>query len=272
MSHNTVYGGIGKFRERFTVTDPRTGHSFTILAGRYGSSGKLDPRIVRLDFNPNKFLVTHPWLRGVIDWLGLHSKYVTLVRFDVALDMPYTRKTFLLFRDKRKREFEASYLNAASMTEYLGRRNAAGRFKLYDKTEESGLDYPLTRAELTCDGSWSATDVLEHFPHVLRLSADSKRLDAVSSSVSDIDLVVVKLLLVNPSHGYLLDTLNWRRKKTLQSILDQCSEESSSIVRDYAEKMVFEFMTRLESFVSSLHDFGCSVSQKRVVVKGDSGE
>lgn len=252
FDHSTVYGGIGKFRERFTVTPIDCPSSFTVLVGQYSSSGRLDSKIVRLDFNPNKIPLSHPWLGGLLSWLSVHSKFVDLVRYDLAFDMPYPRTDFLLFRDNRLRSFEASYLNAKSMTEYLGRRNAVGRFKLYDKTEESGLDYPLTRAELTCDGRWGRDAIVKHLPHVVRLMPFLDSVVDAQKDLQEVDKVVLKLILLNPSQAYLLDTLPYRKKKTLQNILLQCSEESPSILLYLSQLLLDSFLDGLESFVFGL--------------------
>lgn len=76
----------------------------------------------------------------------MHRK---LRRFDLAIDIPVLRQDAFLVKDSR------AYLerrHGQEWTQYLGAKSSTvGRVKLYNKTVEAGLNYPLTRLEMTLD-------------------------------------------------------------------------------------------------------------------------
>lgn len=70
-------------------------------------------------------------------------------RYDLAADIPVLRQDAFLVKDSR------AYLerrHGREFTQYLGAKSSTvGRVKLYDKAAEAGLNYPLTRLEMTLD-------------------------------------------------------------------------------------------------------------------------
>ena len=104
----------------------------------------------RLEFNPNKvsdnevFKIIHKLL---IKYCRKSLNHIA--RFDLAIDIPVDRSRCFLVKDRRlyiERKHGVEY------TQYLGSKSASvGRVKLYNKTAEAKLDYPLTRLELTLD-------------------------------------------------------------------------------------------------------------------------
>ena len=129
-----------------------------------------------IEFNPNK-LMGNPAFVNFYKRFVSRSDRIALDRFDLAVDIPDRRNLFQLVKDRRKYEFHSS----GALTEYLGRKNRPGRVKLYDKAAESGLEYPLTRLEMTCDGSWTLDKVVEQLPTVLDLRKPSESFKDVPS-------------------------------------------------------------------------------------------
>lgn len=73
----------------------------------------------------------------------------TTKRYDLAVDIPVPRQDAFIVKDSR------AYIerrHGQEWTQYLGAKSSTvGRSKLYNKSVEAGLDYPLTRLEVTLD-------------------------------------------------------------------------------------------------------------------------
>lgn len=84
-------------------------------------------------------------------WRIVHnySLELTLKRWDMAVDVSYNREDVQLIKDRRK--YSQFFKSVEDFTEYLGCGSNAGRVKVYNKKLEAGLDYELTRIELTLD-------------------------------------------------------------------------------------------------------------------------
>ncbi len=101
-----------------------------------------------IEFNPNKFAgFTEFWL----DYNELleYFRFPEIARYDLAIDIPLERDKVVLQKDNRM--YSCYRKSAIDFTENLGQRSQVGRVKLYNKQLESGLDYPLTRLEITGD-------------------------------------------------------------------------------------------------------------------------
>lgn len=131
--------------------------SINIGIGWNQPGGKVDEGKGYLDFNPNKL---DEQGRALIRYLSREHVKASVKRWDLAIDCPVDREEVRLIRDSRRYDCTIS----AAMTEYLGQRSTPGYVKVYDKTAEASLDFPLTRVELTCDGEWSADDILGQLP------------------------------------------------------------------------------------------------------------
>ena len=149
---------IGGYVELHTCVFERS--SVTVGVGHRNGSGSLNLRMGFVEFNPNK--VGKEGLE-LIERLKTRGARFSIARYDLAIDFPIERSLVRLVKDRRAYETRAK----KALTEYLGVRNAVGRVKVYDKQAESHLSEPLTRVELTCDGSWDANSVLGKLPIVV---------------------------------------------------------------------------------------------------------
>lgn len=108
-----------------------------------------------IEFNPNKCCVFLEFEEFYEHFCSFLSS-ATLVRYDVALDVPCKRDNVKMVKSGRCNyerlvtSRDGLVLNS-SITEYQGCRNKNKFTKLYDKTIESNLDYDLTRIEFTFD-------------------------------------------------------------------------------------------------------------------------
>lgn len=168
-----------------------------------------------VEFNPNK-VARCPEFWRVWAKLMRYVRKASVARYDLAVDVPIDRDFVRLQKDRRMYQLNQS----KSMTEYLGRRDASGFVKVYDKTAESGLDVPLTRVELTCDGDWSLVDVANYWPVVYRLGGSVESMRRESQ-------VVALLLAEKVANGETVEDymamLNYRtRKKVRDAIGETC--------------------------------------------------
>jgi len=147
ISDTYICTGVGKYKYLWSITCKNT--TITVLYCFNGYTNKADDkRRVVLEFNPNKleyddFTEIHNVIRCLVD--------LTVVRCDLAIDIPVPRQFANLIKDQRNYEYHDYNVNG--ITEYLGSRNNTNYVKLYDKQKESGLEEPLTRLEYTCKPS-----------------------------------------------------------------------------------------------------------------------
>lgn len=141
--------------------------SATVGVGLMSKNCSIDMSVGFLEFNPNK-VGDSEGFRQLLVYLRRYVASGELVRYDLAVDVPVSRPKLRLAKDGRKYKCEIS----SSLTEYLGRRNAGGYVKVYDKAAESKLDTDLTRIELTCDAGWSVENIRAKWPTVYGLRKD----------------------------------------------------------------------------------------------------
>lgn len=157
--------------------DGTEGVKLVVGFGLVSASGKSEPKGF-VEFNPNKCAEKPKRLIAMLDSLACDFE---VRRYDLAVDFEIDRDGLRMVKDKRKYGCEISN----GMTEYLGQRNAPGRVKVYDKRAEMGLDYPLTRVELTCSGEWSEDGIMDSLPVVYCYeSEDFRNLRGVTKAFS----------------------------------------------------------------------------------------
>lgn len=189
---------MGAFRDQFTF-QLEGGRSFWLGVGLNGPGG-VNTRRARLEFNPNKVGETRA-LRWVYNLLYDNSRRagfppVVVVRWDFAVDLPGDRTGYELLKDGRG--YEEVRRSASDRTQYVGRRNAPGRCKLYNKTREAGLEVDVTRLEITLDGeACSVADVRAVWPRVLRLPG-VHQLGADWLALNETDRFILRTLWQQP--------------------------------------------------------------------------
>lgn len=177
----------GTFRSQylFKLTDDR---SFWLGHGLITSSISVDR--YRLEFNPNKvsdnevFKIIHKLL------IKHCRKSVShIARFDLAIDIPVDRSRCFLVKDRR---LYIERRHGVEYTQYLGSKSASvGRVKLYNKTAEAKLDYPLTRLELTLNPGMPYEDI--KFPEVYYLKSTCA--DTNNFKLTDTERFILNALL-----------------------------------------------------------------------------
>ena len=135
--------------------------SLSLGVGQMNPSCKIDMQRGFVEFNPNK-VAGDDRLYRLLDKVSTCVVGADVVRYDLALDVAREQKFCRLSKDRR---MYRSYVSNG-ITEELGVRNTDGHVRVYDKAAEADLVGPLTRVELTCSGSWSVNEVMEHWPKV----------------------------------------------------------------------------------------------------------
>lgn len=189
----------------------------------YDSSGTNQWKI---QFNPNKIFPCQP-LVDLIRWIASVSvSSCRISSFDVAADLPFRRSGVFMVKDRRK--YQLVMNSNEDKTEYLGCRGENGFVKLYNKTIESNLSYPLTRFEMSVvlghDASVFDIDVFRSsLPSVYVLG---RQLEFGDSDISDTDSVLLRFCLEHP------DGLLMLGKKKKARIIDLFNVVGSSVTFD----------------------------------------
>lgn len=195
----------------------------------------------KLELNPNKCMPCQ-FVSDLFSLLRFYSKHIEIGEFDIAIDIPISRDSFFLIKDKRK--YQSIFNSAVDKTEYLGSRHEHGFCKLYNKQKESKLDFPLTRFEITCT-RLKASAVVDSLP-VVYIQRD--QLSMVDMKLTDTDMFILKTLISEPSR---LSELGRDKRSKMREAL-QCA--FTAVVFD------FSCISNLVSVLSDLDSFFGGVS------------
>lgn len=205
----------GTFRQQY-LFKLENGTSFWLGHGLIGTGIAVER--YRLEFNPNK-VAGNPIFKTIYELLVRHARkpLSRIARFDLAIDIPVDRAKCFLVKDRR---LYIERRHGVEYTQYLGAKSSTvGRVKLYNKTAEAKLDYPLTRLELTLDPAIAYEDV--NFPVVYCLDLAAKADERVK--VTDTEKFILNAILQG------CGTLNDLGRKTRAKI--------DSLMQNYAKKI-----------------------------------
>lgn len=236
---------LASFKQMATITYSN-GVSMTLGfcfngATRIAENGLDNFYVGYLDFNLNKvgaydrFWSDYRYIKSCCD-------YFEIMRSDIALDIPIERNRVVLEKDKRA--YHLTMYSNVNKTENLGRRNNIGYIKVYNKQLESGLDYTLTRIEVTC--LLNELSYLDNFPKIYILNDiqfDFKILD-----LKDTDIVILDMentLLVNGLDPGLMKFKSIGRKKR-EKLKPYLLPESSAIGLNSDVLLLRQFFDRIK--------------------------
>lgn len=149
------------------LTDDGNENSFYIGCGFRNIN--TDYQSVKIEYNPNYF-GSAPGLQDFIKIILDKLESYSIHQIDIAIDFPELRSNFCLLRSNAK-IYQCIFKSRENWTEYLGVKHTSGRIKLYNKSLESGLLYPLTRLEITLlDDDINLDGYNNHFPdlHIIK--------------------------------------------------------------------------------------------------------
>lgn len=155
-----------------------------------------------VEFNPNK---VGEFSQFREDFAFLRERFgdYDVTRVDIAVDLVgVMRDKVFLRKDNRRYKLDAA--SKTDKTEYLGTRNAVGRVKVYNKTLESNLDYPLTRIEITTEPTLDG--FRSHIPRVydFSVSVQQKMFSSLNSTDETLLVVFYNAIVENIDNGMML--------------------------------------------------------------------
>ncbi len=193
----------------------------------------------RLEFNPNK-IADHEIFKTVHGLLfkSCRQPLTRIARFDLAIDIPVDRSACFLIKDRR---LYLKRRHGTEFTQYLGSKSSSvGRVKLYNKTAESKLSFPLTRLELTLDPRTPYEEV--NFPTVYVVQ--SKLTDKGNElKITDTDKFILNALL----HGVgMLGDLGRKTRAKMEVLLNDyvCQVKIS-------KKQYVQVLQQLEHYITN---------------------
>ena len=214
----------GTFREQYLFKF-ENGTSFWLGHGLIGTSIMVER--YRLEFNPNK-VGSNPYFSVIHELLTTNCRkpLSRIARFDLAIDIPVERTKCFLVKDRR---LYIERRHGVEFTQYLGAKSSSvGRVKLYNKSEEAKLDYPLTRLELTLDPAMEYEDV--NFPVVYYLK--SARMAKVGIKATETDRFIINAIL----QGYgVLNDLGRKTRLKIETIMKNYVEQIRISPRAYSK-------------------------------------
>lgn len=216
-------GKPGTFRNQFLFKLPN-GTSFWLGHGLIGNGIMVER--YRLEYNPNKvgsesvFMTIHELLAS-----NCRKAMSRIARFDLAIDIPVERAKCFLVKDRR---LYIERRHGVEYTQYLGAKSSAvGRIKLYNKTAEAKLDYPLTRLELTLDPTMAYENV--NFPTVYCLEPTKTADEKIR--VNDTEKFILHALL----QGFgTLNDLGRKTRAKMEMLLKEYVQQISISEETYA--------------------------------------
>lgn len=196
------------YRHLFTADDDDFA-SFKLGISFNGINSSNDINKCFLEFNPNKSMA---FVSDLIDFLNYCCYGFELVRFDFAIDISVRRDYVFLIKDRRdysKYRVLQKSIGSFDVTEYLGQRNQNGFVRLYNKTIESGLNYDLTRLELTLE-SVSYDNFVKCLPKLCYYS------NSFNIGLNDTDRVLIDLMAMSNC----FESLKYLGRKKAEKLLE----------------------------------------------------
>jgi len=207
--------------------------SYWLGVGFRGCDGKK-PFRCKLEFNPNK-VAKYPEFIKIFNYLVSNSALgVEIKRWDLAIDIPVERRQVTLC--KGSGIYEEYWRSLDNRTQYTGQRNQVGRCKLYNKQLESSLAFPLTRFEITLDGSDVLYTLVNPKVPVVTWVDTQMVLEDNSEGFNDTELFVLQMCLEDSNR--LKSLGRYMRKKieyALTKRTHQLELDSSSFLKIIAQ-------------------------------------
>lgn len=152
----------------------------------------------------------------LIHLISNNAKYVKLVRYDLAVDIPYMKRQVRLVKDNRTYKLVAPAQDTNTHTEYLGKHQNSGFVKVYNKTIESNLDHDVTRVELTSEHGNNYDKFMSQFPEIY-VKGNGTLFPYVE--LKNTDLVLYELLMESSNMERYFKQLGRDKQKKLKPYL-----------------------------------------------------
>ena len=178
--------------------------TYTFWVGANHNAKNLVPGLIDvvIEYNPNKCKDSE-LLKYVLDNIFSHNQFTVVKQIDFAIDIMQNIKTIKLLRD-----FKSSYKyfdnTGDDITHYMRKRNSHGHLKIYNKKNESKLNYECTRYEITLKIDMDLRFIESYIPDIglfpdLILVGTDKQMNFVE--LGGTDKVLVDCCIDNPISG-----------------------------------------------------------------------
>lgn len=167
--------------------------------------------LLKLEINPNKHY-DKPVFKDLQEIINKYCIAGNLKKYDYTIDVPCVLADVQVFNTRKTPGLYKG-------TRYFGQRNKDGYVKIYNKSKESGLDYPLTRIEHTFDTvKHTQSKSFTNF-YVLETLKEKD----VSDDLSKNDMLILNLCARLSASGIeyedLLQNLDKRKKRKIYNNL-----------------------------------------------------
>lgn len=152
----------------------------------------------------------------LINLISNNAKRVEVVRFDLAVDVPYAKRQVRLIKDNRTYKMVAPSQDTNTHTEYLGKHQHSGFVKVYNKTIESNLDHDVTRIEITSEYGNNYDKFIAQFPEVYIKGNGTL---SPYMELKNTDLVLYELLTASDNMEMYFKQLGRDKQKKLKPYL-----------------------------------------------------
>lgn len=170
-----------------------------------------------------------------------NSKWVKLVRYDLAIDIPCRREQVCLIKDNRTYSLYAPSQNPNTHTEYLGKHQKSGFVKVYNKTIESDLDEDVTRLEITSE-HLDYKKFMSQFPKVLVKGNSTLK---PYMTLNGTDLVLYELLMKEENRMLYFKRLGRDKQSKLKDYIFGDEEDKQITI---TEKVFCELMDGIREY------------------------
>ena len=162
----------------------------------------LNKQIVKgqIVLNPNKSFKEEECIEDIRQFLSSCKEY-SITKIDLAIDIPVDRS--LVHVRKNRQSYGLYKCSKDNKTEYLGKRNHDKNVRVYSKSVESKLDFPLTRVEMTMNlKNWESD--IDMFPEIYILNSSEMNLSEEKLS-GTFGVLVCLLYKVDEPEIYISD-------------------------------------------------------------------
>lgn len=224
---------LQKFRHNWSFAC--FGDTSIYVAYKHNRERPSDRYNYTVEFNPNKIGFENDFLIRLFSILPRGSIRSTFISsFDVAIDIPVDISQVYV-DSMHKRDFRLFSKGGSDITYYIGDRRSEVSCKVYNKSLEAGLPYPLTRFEITIRGKFdinkfSIDDVpaVDRFPRLLLLG-DTDVFTDTEEQIFILGLLHNRSLLNRLSR---YKKKKWEEKLSRVAVVQPSSEEIFKCLKD----------------------------------------
>lgn len=225
----------------YNITVKTTDYSYWM---GYKHNSSHDNKDFVIEYNPNKVINDNLVNYILSEYFNKYTKVDVrysprICSVDIAVDIDINILNCLVFKQTRGRYmfYSGDTGRADDYTIYIGKGD--GRVKVYNKALESGLDYDLTRYEV----SLKIDKALQHI-NTIKVDVSTKPILKIIDMKLGIDAETRATLNGFLQEPYLINQLSQFKRKKYRDMIDNCidfklnNKEIEKIILDYVDKNI----------------------------------